>query len=425
MEKNVLDCLEKRGFIEAVTSPDLREHLEKPRSVYVGFDPTADSLHLGHLVGILALAWCQKFGHTPCVILGGATGRIGDPSGRSLERPLLSEEAIQENVKTLEHFFRAILKTQNGVSPKFYNNETWLGKMSMIEFLRDVGKYFRVGPMLSKESVKVRLESEEGISYTEFTYQILQGYDFHYLNKHERVSVQMGGSDQWGNITAGIEFHRKMGGEPIYGMTFPLIVRSDGKKFGKSEGGAVWLSSHRLSPYQFYQYLVRIPDADVIRMLKILTFLSLKEIAHIEEKMKSQEMEPNFAQKILASEVTRFVHGEEGLEAALKVTSGLNPGSEAILNADLLAELAKDMPHAELNQEDIIGKKFIDVAAQLALVPSKSEGVRLIKNGGAYLNNKKIEDPMRLMNSSDLIDGKFLLLSVGKKKRMLVTVLFV
>lgn len=422
MGKNVLDCLEERGFVDSVTSPDLRTFLEKPRKVYVGFDPTADSLHLGHLVGILALSWFQKHGHTPYVIVGGATGRIGDPSGRSAERPFLSEEEIDSNVQSLKTFFQSILRFEKGAAPVFLNNNDWLGKMGMVEFLRDVGKYFRVSGMLAKESVRARMESEEGISYTEFTYQILQGYDFHHLHEKHGVTLQMGGSDQWGNITAGIEFHRKMGGEPIYGLTFPLITRSDGKKFGKSEQGAIWLSPHRLSPYQFYQYLVRIPDADVMRLLKMLTFLPMEELHKIEQLRKEPNADPNLAQKILAREVTLFVHGEEGLQAALKVTEGIAPGAEASLSGEVLAQLAQDMPHGELIKEEVIGKKFVDVAVHLSLLPSKSEGVRLIKNGGAYLNNQRVEDPARLLELADLIDGKFLLFSVGKKKRMLLTV---
>lgn len=230
--KNVVSILLERGFIDQMTSEDLVNHASKPLHVYIGFDPTADSLHLGNLVGIIALAWFQKYGHTPVAILGGATGLIGDPSGKSLERPLLDEKTLAFNVSRLEAFFHKILPQS-----KILNNQQWLGKMSLIEFLRDVGKHFRIGPMLSKESVRTRVQSEDGMSFTEFSYQTLQGYDFYYLNQHHGVTLQMGGSDQWGNITAGIEFNRKMGGTPIYGLTFPLITRSDGKKFGKTEEG--------------------------------------------------------------------------------------------------------------------------------------------------------------------------------------------
>lgn len=314
MKKNVIKILQERGFIDQMTSEELALHVEKPISAYIGFDPTADSLHLGNLVGIIALAWFQKYGHTPVAILGGATGLIGDPAGKSVERPLLDEKTLRYNVGRLEAFFQKILP-----SSKVLNNYTWLGNMTLVEMLRDIGKHFRMGPMLAKESVRTRIQSEEGMSFTEFSYQVLQGYDFYYLHEHHKVTLQMGGSDQWGNITAGIELNRKLGGSSIYGLTFPLIVRSDGKKFGKSEEGAIWLEADRLSPYHLYQYLFRVPDVDVIRLLKMLTFLDMDVIAKIEEEMSKV---PNSAQKILAAEVVRFVHGEEGLKSALSATSG-------------------------------------------------------------------------------------------------------
>jgi tyrosyl-tRNA synthetase len=415
--KNVIDCLQERGLIESLTSPELRAATEKPLKIYVGFDPSADSLHLGNLIGIVLLAWFQRFGHTPYVILGGATGRIGDPSGKSSERSLLDDAAIERNVQSIGAFFKRTFHFKSGPKPVLLNNNDWIGRFSLIDFLRDVGKHFRLGPMLAKEMVRTRLQSEEGISYTEFTYQILQAYDFYYLNQHHGVTVQGGGSDQWGNITAGTELNRKLGGDTLYGITFPLLTRSDGKKFGKSEEGAIWLSSDKLSPYQFYQYLFRMPDADVIRMLRMLTFLSLEEIREIEREMKTL---PNFAQKRLAEEVTRFVHGEEGLEAALRVTEGMAPGAKAVLSGEVLSELSQDMPNATMDKVEIVGQKFVDVAVKIGLLPSKGEAVRLIKNGGAYLNNERIDDPAFLFSEQNLIDGKFLILSAGKKKRMLI-----
>lgn len=406
--KNVIDCLEERGFIEQMTSPDLREHLSQPRRIYVGFDPTADSLHLGSLVGIVALEWMKKFGHTPVVVLGGATGRIGDPSGKSQERPLLSEESLAENVRALRTFFEGILK-----GALILNNNDWFAKFSFIDFLRDVGKLFRVGQMLAKESVKARLQSEEGLSFTEFSYQILQGYDFAHLKKTHGVTVQVGGSDQWGNITAGTEYNRKIGGEQIFGLTHPLIVRSDGKKFGKSEEGAIWLSPDKLSPYHFYQYLFRIPDADVIRLLCSLTFLDMEEIRLIEARMGK---EPNYAQKRLAEEVTRFVHGEEGLAAALSVTVGMAPGAEAQLSLEVLSK----MPHEEMKQEEVVNVKIVDLFLKANLASSKSEAIKLIKNGGAYLNNVRLTDPAYVVSAADLLEGAYLLLSAGKKKRFLI-----
>ncbi len=406
--KNVIDCLEERGFIEQMTSPDLREHLNRPRKIYVGFDPTADSLHLGSLVGIIALEWMRRYGHTPVVLLGGATGRIGDPSGKSHERPLLSEETLAQNVFSLRRFFEGRFKEALVV-----DNNDWFSQFTLIEFLRDVGKLFRVGQMLAKESVKARLSSEEGLSFTEFSYQILQGYDFAHLHKLHGVTVQAGGSDQWGNITAGTEFNRKVGGEQIFGLTHPLIVRSDGKKFGKSEEGAIWLSADKLSPYHFYQYLVRVPDADVSRLLCMLTFLDMEEIRRIESKIAE---EPNSAQRRLAEEVTRFVHGEEGLQNALKVTEGMAPGSEAMLSMEVLLE----MPHEEMKKEELLDVKVVELFVKANLASSKSEAVKLIKNGGAYLNNVRLTDPAYVISSSDLFEGAFLLLSAGKKKRFLI-----
>lgn len=416
--KNVIDVLLKRGFVDQMTSPDLKGLSDKPLKVYIGFDPTAPSLHLGHLVGIMALAWFQKFGHTPYAVIGGATGRIGDPSGKSSERPLLTDEVLRHNVSCLRLFFQKILHFSQGPKPVILNNDDWLGRFTLVDFLRDVGKYFRVGPMLGKESVRARLESEEGLSFTEFSYQILQGFDFHYLSEKEGVFLQMGGSDQWGNITAGIEFHRKLGGSPVYGLIFPLLTRSDGKKFGKTEEGAVWLSSDWLSPYEFYQYLFRTADADVIRLLKMLTFLDLEEIQEIEASMNI----PNSAQRRLAEEVTLFVHGKEGLKAALRVTERMASGPQAKLSLEALKELAHDMPLARLSYEEVVGQKFMDVALNIGLVPSKAEAVRLIKNGGAYLNHEKILDPSFIFTSENLIEGVYLLLSSGKKKRILIEI---
>jgi tyrosyl-tRNA synthetase len=357
-------------------------------------------------------------------LIGGGTGRIGDPSGKSAERPLLGEDELAHNVANLTRFLQKILHFPQGPKPVIVNNEDWLGKFTLIDFLRDVGKHFRLGPMLAKESVRARLQSEEGMSFTEFSYQLLQGYDFHFLNQKFGVELQLGGSDQWGNITAGTEFNRKLKGEPLFGLTFPLLTRSDGKKFGKSEEGAIWLSAEKLSPYHFYQYLFRVPDADVIRLMKMLTFMDLVEIRSIEQSMGKTDYEPNSAQKRLAVEVTRFVHGEEGVAAALRVTAGIQPGSVAKLSSEVLKEIAVDMPRASLPHEEIVGKKFIDLAVQVGLIASKSEGIRLVKNGGAYLNNERIEDPAFSIEKTHLIDGIYLLLSSGKKKKILIEIEF-
>ncbi|MDN3509246.1 MAG: tyrosine--tRNA ligase, partial [Candidatus Neptunochlamydia sp.] len=382
---NVIDFLEKRGFIDNITSDGLKERVNKPLKAYIGFDPTANSLHLGNLVGIIALAWLEKFGHSPVVLLGGATGKIGDPSGKSTERPLLTHETLQKNVEGIRKQLQRCLK-----NPMILNNDDWLTSYGLVDFLRDVGKHFRVGPMLGKDSVRSRFQSEEGISFTEFSYQVLQGYDFYYLSEKEDVIMQMGGSDQWGNITAGMELTRKLSGKTIYGMTFPLLTSSDGAKFGKSEEGAIWLDPEKTSPYQFYQYLVRVSDEDVIKLMKMFTFMELEEIETFEKGIQSGNFIPNAAQKRLAEEVTRFVHGEDGFRIALKVTEAAAPGSKGSLDPGVLEEIAKDMPHLLMKTQDVIDRTYADVAAKSGLLMSKTEGNRIIKNGGAYLNNETV-----------------------------------
>jgi tyrosyl-tRNA synthetase len=420
--RNIIADLKKRGFIESTSSEELETIFSQPVRVYIGFDPTADSLHLGNLVAIVALRWFQLYGHTPYVLMGGATGCIGDPSGKSKERNLLDPKTIAYNISKIEELFSRFLKREGENGFKLVNNLDWFGNMTMINFLRDIGKHFRLGPMLSKESVKQRMQSEEGISFTEFSYQILQGFDFYHLFTNENVKVQMGGSDQWGNITAGIELTRKLTGESVHAITFPLLTRSDGKKFGKSEDGAIFLHKEKCSYYDFYQYFMKIPDADCIKLLKMLTFLDLEEINQLEEKATTNALEPNHLQKILAKEMTLFVHGQEGLSVALKVTEAAAFGKEMTLDYETLIEISKDFPKKELNLNDLLHQKFTEVAVKSGLCPSKSEATRLIKNQGAYLNNHRIEQIDYSIKEEDLIGGKFLLLGSGKKTKLLVEV---
>ncbi len=420
---HVLDCLKERGLIDTISSDELYDKAKKPIKAYVGFDPTADSLHIGSLVGIVVLRWFQIYGHTPVVILGGATGRIGDPSGKSRERPLLDAETIEKNVQAIRENFTNIFDFKDPrAKPLFFNNDAWFSDFRLIDFLRDVGKHFRLGPMLSKESVRSRLESEEGMSFTEFTYQMLQAYDFYYLLTHHDVVLQMGGSDQWGNITAGIELIRKLSDRSGYGLTFPLLTRSDGKKFGKSEEGAIWLSAEKCSYYQFYQYLVRVSDNDVIKLMRMITFMDMEEIKAIEASMQKPNYVPNSAQQRLAEEVTRMVHGEEGLQTALKVTQAAAPGAESTLDIETLMNVAHDMPNIELKKSEVEGQKFVDIALLSQLVSSKGEATRLIQNGGAYLNNQKVEDPQLKITPNDIIGGQFLLVAAGKKKKILIKI---
>ena len=419
--RNVIEVLKERGFIEGISSDELVKIVEKPIKVYCGFDPTADSLHLGNLVAIMGLAWFQRCGHTPVAIVGGATGMIGDPSGKSFERQLLTEDAIGKNLNGICKNLQAVLH-QGESKPLILNNFDWFKAFGFIPFLRDVGKFFRIGPMLAKDSVKSRLNSEEGMSFTEFSYQVLQGYDFLYLFEKHGVILQLGGGDQWGNITAGTDLIRKVLGKSAFGLTFPLLTKSDGQKFGKSEKGAVWLSPEKLSPYEFYQHLIRTADADVIMLMRMLTFMEMAEIREYEQMMKKPDYVPNVAQKRLAEEVTRIVHGEEALQVAQKVTAAAKPGSETSLDAAMLENLSQDMPSVELKEGEVLHCKLIDLLAKVGLQPSKSEARRMIKNGGVYLNNTQVSDQELQIQPGDLIENKVLLLAVGKKNKLILRV---
>ena len=413
---NVLDILQERGLMEGGTSiEETRQALAQPTAIYCGFDPTADSLHLGSLVPLIGLKWFEKSGHRPIAIVGGATGMIGDPSGKAKERQLLDEKTISSNLAGIQKNIEKFLD-----SPLILNNIDWFRHFSCISFLRDVGKMFRMGPMLSKESVRVRLESEDGMSFTEFCYQLLQGYDFLYLFEKYGVSLQLGGSDQWGNIVSGIELIRKMHGKPAFGVTFPLLTKSDGQKFGKSEQGTIWLSPEKLSPYGFYQYLVRIADADVIKLMKMITFLEMEEIHYWEKTMQSEEYTPTHAQKRLAEEVTRLVHGPDGLLAALRATEGLAPGGVAALDASAFVRFGEEVPKQKLHFTQVLGASLVDLLVLTRLLPSKSEARRWIRNGGVYLNNEKITNEHTVFSNTYLIGGQWTLLAIGKKNKLVL-----
>ena len=409
---HALHHLKERGLIQQLSSDELGDHLNQPRHFYLGIDPTAESLHIGNLVGLIVAKWLQKEGHTPVIITGGATAKIGDPSGKSDERPLLEFAQIEANARALQKTCESIL---SGDSPKpiFLNNDSWIGSFSFIDFLRDVGKHFRLGPMLAKEMVKTRLASDAGLSFTEFSYQLLQGYDFAHLFEKEGVTLQIGGSDQWGNITAGIDCGRKMKGAALFGLTHPLLLKSDGTKFGKSAGGAVWLSKEKLAPYGLYQYLVRTDDSDVFRMLQMLTFLPLEEI----ETLKSAKT--GTAQKRLAYEVTTLVHGMDEAEKAEKASALAAPGKTSALDATSLAALSGQIPTHKLKRSDVIGHKIIDVLVASGIAESKGALRRLIQNRGLYLNEVIAEDPSALFEESAAI-GSYFLLALGKKNKILI-----
>ncbi|KAK4399916.1 Tyrosine--tRNA ligase, chloroplastic/mitochondrial [Sesamum angolense] len=424
--QNVVHILEERGLLDSLTSDSLRrpDLPLPPLRVYCGFDPTAQSLHLGNLLGIIVLSWFLRCGHQAVALVGGATGRIGDPSGKSLERPELDPVSLDMNVSSISATIQSILgRVSTPSSVTILNNYDWWKDVKLLDFLREVGRFARVGTMMSKESVRKRLESDQGMSYTEFTYQLLQGYDFLRLFRDEGVNVQIGGSDQWGNITAGTDLIRRiLQTEGAYGLTFPLLLKSDGTKFGKSEDGAIWLSPSLLSPYQFYQYFFSISDADVVRFLKILTFLSIDEISQIESEMRSPRYVPNTAQRRLAEEVTRFVHGEEGLEEALKATQALRPGAETKLDWKTIETIAEDVPSISLQQDQVLNLSLLDLSVRTGLLESKSAARRLLKQGGLYLNNNRIDSEAKRIEPNDIVDGKVILLSAGKKNKMIVRV---
>ena len=421
MKKGLFEYLKSRGLIEAATSETMDEFLDKPIHAYLGIDPTADSLHLGHLAGLSVAKWFLDYGHQVTIIIGGATARVGDPSGKSLERPLLDLEAIDENTKQLTHQVKSILGSLHNVH--FVDNYEWFKKIDVLSFLRDTGKHFRLGVMLSKDSVKNRLYSEEGISFTEFTYQILQAYDFYHLFTEHGVNLQLGGSDQWGNITAGTDLIRKVEKKEVHGLTFPLLTRSDGKKFGKSESGAIWLSEQKCPPYELYQYLYRTADSDVINLLKKLSHVPTEEIAKLEEALNSQHnYEVNSAQKLLASSIVLWLHGQKGLEEAMALTQGLQPGKDTALNPHDLKKWHELENGPTFERQGFLDKKYVDLFFETGLASSKSEATRLFKNGGAYLNNQKISDPNHKAAAADLIGNDFLLLAAGKKKKIIIRV---
>lgn len=424
--RNVVEILEERGLLESVTTDALRREDVPPLRVYCGFDPTAESLHLGNLIGLIVLSWFIRCGHQAVALVGGATGRVGDPSGKSLERPELDPLSLDRNISAISTTIQSILgrASPSGSSPvAILNNYEWWKDVKLLDFLRDVGRYARVGAMMSKESVRRRLESEQGMSYTEFTYQLLQGYDFLHLFRDEGVNVQVGGSDQWGNITAGTDLIRRiLQTEGAYGLTFPLLLKSDGTKFGKSEDGAIWLSSSFLSPYKFYQHFFSISDADVVRFLKILTFLTMEEISKIESEMRGPGYVPNTAQRRLAEEVTRFVHGEEGLGEALKATQALSPGAETKLDWKTIETIAEDVPSFSLKEDQVLNLSLLDLSVCTGLLESKSAARRLLKQGGLYLNNNRIDSEAKKIEAGDIVDGRVILLSAGKKNKMIVRI---
>ncbi|HHK43082.1 MAG TPA: tyrosine--tRNA ligase, partial [Planctomycetaceae bacterium] len=373
MKAHILDELQWRGLVEQVAGPDLREHLASPRVVYAGFDPTADSLHVGSFIPLMTLRRFQKAGHRPIALIGGATGMIGDPSGKSEERVLLSEEVLRKNVAGIERQLQRFLDFSGDRGAILVNNYDWMKEFSFLQFLRDVGKHAPLGMMLAKESVKARLESESGLSYTEFSYMLLQGYDFVHLARTHQCTVQLGGTDQWGNITVGIDLARRLDGIQLYGLTGPLLTRADGVKMGKTERGAVWLDPEKTSPYAFYQYWINVADEDVGRCLRYLTELDQEAIAQLDAS-RAEAPHLRESQKKLAEELTRVVHGESGLAAARHATEVFFGAEIEDLDDQALADIFADVPSSQLPKARLEeGLPLIDALVEAGLCQSKGE----------------------------------------------------
>ena len=404
---NLVEELRWRGLIHTATEGAEETLINEKVTAYIGFDPTADSLHVGHLLPIMVLVHLQRYGHTPIALAGGGTGMIGDPSGRTKERQLLTYEQIAYNVECIKRQLSAFLHFEGVENPAIMvNNADWLAKLNLIEFLRDIGKHFTVNYMLAKDSVKTRLESEEGISFTEFSYMLLQSYDFLRLYLEHGCTFQMGGSDQWGNITAGAELIRKVADGKAHAVTVPLVTSTSGVKFGKTEAGAVWLDPARTSPFRFYQFWINTTDGDVIPYLKYFTLLSREEIAELERALT--EPHRRAAQTRLAEEVTRMVHGEDGLRKAQAATEVLFGGRDLEgLSADDLLDIFAEVPSSALAAGSLSGAgiNVVDLALEAGLDRSKKLIRDLIKNGGLYLNNRPVDDPDRAVTPDDAIDG--------------------
>ena len=408
--KDLLDELQWRGLVALSTDEDaLRKALNETKiTYYIGFDPTAPSLHLGNLVQLLIMRRLQLAGHKPLALIGGSTGLVGDPRPTA-ERTLNTKETVSEWVEKLGKQASRFLSFEGENSARLVNNLDWTAPLSAIDFLRDIGKYFRVGTMLSKDAVSARLNSEHGISYTEFSYQILQGYDYLELFRRYGCTLQMGGSDQWGNLTSGTDLIRKVEGKSVHILATPLITNSDGQKFGKSEGNAVWLDAEFTSPYAFYQFWLNVDDADVIDRLKVFTFLTKAEIEDL-AKQTAEAPHLRAAQKRLALEVTTLVHSAEAAQAAIDASAALfGQGDLATLDAATLQSALGELP----NTSSAIGTPITQLLIETGLVDSISAGRRAIKEGGVYVNNEKVVDETAVL--TDLLHAKFAVLRRGKK----------
>jgi tyrosyl-tRNA synthetase len=424
MEKNAFDEFKWRGlvydFVEGLPEVLAREKV----TLYIGFDPTASSLQVGNLLALMGLARMQRYGHTPIVVAGGGTGMIGDPSGRTSERQLLTREEVEANLAAVRGQLAQFLDFEVQSNPaKIVNNADWLTTISMMDFLREVGKHFTVNYMMAKDSVRTRLDRADGISYTEFSYMLLQAYDFLQLYDRHDCTLQAGGSDQWGNITAGVELIRRKRGVRAYGMVYPLITNPDGSKLGKTAKGTIWLDPERTSPYRFYQFWLNQGDADVIDHLKYFTWLDREAIAGLEQKL-AEHPERREAQRTLAQEMTRMVHGPTALERAEQAASVLFGGEIAGLGADDIADIFSDVPSSALPKQALEGegKPVVDLLAETGLSRSKGQARRTLKSGGVYVNNRRVGNVDAAVTLEDAIEGTYVVLRRGKKSYHLVKV---
>jgi len=424
---NLIEELRWRGMIQDIM-PGTEDQLNKEiTSAYIGFDPTADSLHIGSLVPIILLVHLQKAGHKPLALVGGATGMVGDPSGKSEERNLLSEEVLKKNQEGVKKQLMQFLDfdTSKPNAAEMVNNYDWFKEISFLSFIRDVGKHITVNYMMAKDSVKKRLESETGMSFTEFTYQLVQGYDFYWLYKNKNVKLQMGGSDQWGNIVTGTELIRRKDGGEAFAFTCPLIKKSDGGKFGKTEKGNIWLDANKTTPYQFYQFWLNANDEDAASWIKIFTFLDKTTIDALIETHKSDASKRTL-QKRLAEEITKFVHGEEEYNKAIETTEKLFTNQSAPVESLSIEDLEAmegvikfEYSSAKLHD----GVNVVTFLAETTIFPSKGEARKTIQGGGLSINRKKIEGIDYSVNSNLLLHGKYLLIQKGKKNYYLVKAL--
>ena len=423
---SILQDLHWRGLVADMAN---REELERllapgaaPVTLYVGFDPTADSLHLGHLIGLLILRRFQLAGHRPIAVAGGATGMIGDPSGKSAERNLLSADILESNIAGIQGQLRRLLDFDTTANPALLlNNADWVRPISVLDFLRDIGKHFSVNAMMAKDSVKSRMDGASGISFTEFSYSLLQAYDFLHLYEKHGCLLQAGGADQWGNITAGIDLIRRKRDITACGLTTPLLTKTDGTKFGKTEGGAVWLSPERTSVYRFYQFLIQVEDAQVIQLLKYFTFLPLEDIAALEAQHQATP-ERRDAHKKLALELTRLVHGESAVTDAVRASEILFGGSLEGITEAQFDEVIAEVPNSTLSR-GILGQPagaLIEILIAAALSPSKGQARKDIEAGGVYINNVRAADAKLVLATDHLLFGQFILLRKGKRNYALV-----